>query len=776
MRRLVAGGCFDWSVEEGQVVVLSVRTLEEICREEAAARAAVTERQETDEGMAAGRGPPRGGGPGGPCPNIAVVRVNEPDEFDRTFLRATERDSAERLRAEVKIARLDSLEIVTRSRRLNVHVLEDVEVVGRDAEGNVFSSLEGMKFKWTLLASKQPEGLQDVLPTEILKFVGSDETARITVQGARTGRVLMRVECLEEESGYGGMQTEVEIAVLEPFLIAPSHLAVPPGAFFRVQLRTRGAPGEAEIAGAVPEPFVNFLLTVSGADPQLRVLDGQRGAVMAKNEDVFSARSPHIRLVATDIRIAENFEESKIAVLAVDILGARLTSLRSLQRAVEDAEEEANSRRPRASKRGGRGRGASQQQQPQREEARIAEGNATAIEPGETLRRLKEALMAPENEGLLEGLFYTSVRPFARPPPILQIQVPGFSDELENQMAHFDLHKRQGDIKRWSDEAISEREWILVEGRKYFIEIALFSQVYFSDRPKAEPELRALTIPENMDFGVECRGDADGRGDLMACPVDILAQSAAKAVLSIDARRLGSGEFLFDTAGPLPTAATIAEGQGAEERFDSLRAGHARDVWVTQKTARRRFRVLEPLRLAKGTPRVIVLLTSHSYLMKVEGGSGDVRFVSSHQGFVTVDSAGLLRGLSPGTSEVRIVDNKLGPEEQLVVRVVVVGKIEELRAGAGSDVIESGTQDLAFVFCHSRPALLVSVPDHFRESHRREGRLWGEGEGREAVNFQDYLRVANCSGVAKQASGSQVAENFFRDESNKWEWSLFVVL
>ena len=54
------------------------------------------------------------------------------------------------LKVEAKIAEIAKIEIITKSRILDVGDMQALEVVGYDKDGNMFSTLEGVKIEWAV--------------------------------------------------------------------------------------------------------------------------------------------------------------------------------------------------------------------------------------------------------------------------------------------------------------------------------------------------------------------------------------------------------------------------------------------------------------------------------------------------------------------------------------------------------------------------------------------------------------------------------------------------
>ena len=54
------------------------------------------------------------------------------------------------LRCESRVAQIHRIEILTKLRTIEVGDIEILEVIGYDEEGNSFSTLEGLRFEWTI--------------------------------------------------------------------------------------------------------------------------------------------------------------------------------------------------------------------------------------------------------------------------------------------------------------------------------------------------------------------------------------------------------------------------------------------------------------------------------------------------------------------------------------------------------------------------------------------------------------------------------------------------
>jgi len=64
------------------------------------------------------------------------------------------KETHDTFKCESRIAKVARIEILTKLRTIDVGNVETLEVLGYDEEGNVFSTLEGMRFEWTISPSE----------------------------------------------------------------------------------------------------------------------------------------------------------------------------------------------------------------------------------------------------------------------------------------------------------------------------------------------------------------------------------------------------------------------------------------------------------------------------------------------------------------------------------------------------------------------------------------------------------------------------------------------
>lgn len=74
-------------------------------------------------------------------------------------------ETGETLKSEVKIAEITRIEIITKTRTIDLEEAQAVEVIGYDREGNAFSTLEGIRFKWSLVKC---DNILEIIPIKVI--------------------------------------------------------------------------------------------------------------------------------------------------------------------------------------------------------------------------------------------------------------------------------------------------------------------------------------------------------------------------------------------------------------------------------------------------------------------------------------------------------------------------------------------------------------------------------------------------------------------------------
>ncbi|EZG78966.1 hypothetical protein GNI_030620, partial [Gregarina niphandrodes] len=191
---------------------------------------------------------PRGEVDGGACHDAVVVSSVLPASWtgpkERSWVFADDGNAG--VKAEVYVAKVARLEVETTAKAVAVGSAETLRVKAFDAEGNVFSSLEGLLFAWEAEAvagggrAISLGSLSDDVyrPSAVRRAMAErrQQSDVILIKGLESGRAVVHVKLLEP--GYEHVRpTSVWIDVVEPFAVTPSDLAVPPGAAFRTAVR-----------------------------------------------------------------------------------------------------------------------------------------------------------------------------------------------------------------------------------------------------------------------------------------------------------------------------------------------------------------------------------------------------------------------------------------------------------------------------------------------------------------------------------------------------------
>lgn len=156
-------------------------------------------------------------------------------------------------RAQVLVAPIVRLSFSTRDKRLAIGQLGDVSLLGYDAEGNVFSSLEGIPFLWevqgedevVVVEPVETDAVAGTVARRRVEEMGAQEQQRrngprwrsdaIVLRGKSTGRAIIRARLAMEQ--YRDVPpAEVAFLVHELVALSPAALLVPPAAVFALKL------------------------------------------------------------------------------------------------------------------------------------------------------------------------------------------------------------------------------------------------------------------------------------------------------------------------------------------------------------------------------------------------------------------------------------------------------------------------------------------------------------------------------------------------------------
>lgn len=163
------------------------------------------------------------------CQNSAMVQVGPRNDFDGiVWLTAQDVETDELLKCEARVRKIHRLEILTKFKTLDVGDFEQVELIGYDSEGNSFTTLEGLKFEWSVSGI----GRADFVDFKNSRFRTTErrhslekmnyQSDIVILKGVRTGRVTLSVELLDR-SYEERITTQVDIFVIEHFEVLPEN-------------------------------------------------------------------------------------------------------------------------------------------------------------------------------------------------------------------------------------------------------------------------------------------------------------------------------------------------------------------------------------------------------------------------------------------------------------------------------------------------------------------------------------------------------------------------
>ncbi|PRP86439.1 hypothetical protein PROFUN_05358 [Planoprotostelium fungivorum] len=186
------------------------------------------------------------------CSKSAIVTaVTSGDKFTRTatWILAEETTTGKILRCEVFVDWIESIEIQTTTRTISKDDVELLEIQAVDSQGNVFSSVMGLRFEWTIGVPENVSNSQvQVLSVVDFKDVNLDGPAILSEmekKGMRTSAVLVRgiefgkavVNSQLVETGHEVDTARVHLSVLDPLQIEPPSVYMVNGAKINYQLQ-----------------------------------------------------------------------------------------------------------------------------------------------------------------------------------------------------------------------------------------------------------------------------------------------------------------------------------------------------------------------------------------------------------------------------------------------------------------------------------------------------------------------------------------------------------
>eukprot|EP00434_Breviolum_minutum_P035844 symbB.v1.2.031743.t1/scaffold3487.1/size55659/6 len=314
LRVEASGGCFRWVSQRPDLVVVEEPLHEELPpRSEKAAEAACQEaclhagRQFLPEETQADDG----------CQAVAIIRsvAESIENVEKVLILAQDiQQPAVELRCEVYITNIDRIEVETSVRRINVDDVETLGVKAYDKQGNVFSSLEGLQFRWRLgnasilQSPKLVESAFKLSPVRRLLAEAGAQPDTVLLRGVATGRTTVGANLTIGKQVV--ISPEVHLTVLENIVVMPSLLYAPPMAHLQLQLKVLRGPRRPL------EEFPPLQLPVPHFRWHAQAIEGGEGVVFVESElgRVVTQRLGSGRVLAVDSRIENNTAATVIYV------------------------------------------------------------------------------------------------------------------------------------------------------------------------------------------------------------------------------------------------------------------------------------------------------------------------------------------------------------------------------------------------------------------------------------------------------------------------------
>lgn len=161
------------------------------------------------------------------CQSTAIVTLFANKYYNNViWITARDKETYDVLKVESRIASIARIEILTKLRTIDVGDIQVLEVLGYDSEGNVFSSLEGMRFEWSIQQNDQIlefVSVKDsaIKATDLRKQLENAyyQTDIIVAKGIKTGQVTVSVRVSEKDSFV--KEAAVVLYVIEHFILIP---------------------------------------------------------------------------------------------------------------------------------------------------------------------------------------------------------------------------------------------------------------------------------------------------------------------------------------------------------------------------------------------------------------------------------------------------------------------------------------------------------------------------------------------------------------------------
>eukprot|EP00928_Gymnodinium_smaydae_P024333 TRINITY_DN19717_c0_g2_i1.p1 TRINITY_DN19717_c0_g2~~TRINITY_DN19717_c0_g2_i1.p1 ORF type:complete len:2341 (+),score=306.18 TRINITY_DN19717_c0_g2_i1:64-7086(+) len=332
LRAEAHGGCFSWTSKRPDVVRVDFAETQE-CASNAAGNDGVSQKR--------GSCAPFGGDAS--CQTVAILESVSDTVGTSEKVLVTARDASKsgtEVFCEVHVAPIARLEVETRARHVGVGDVETLTAKAFDAQGNVFSSLEGLEFEWRVSDQGVLRGLPladsalQLSPARRQLVQRGAQSDILPLRGIATGRAKVSVQLRRPRAGARSTvaSPEVELVVAERLLVLPPLVHMPVGGILHPRLKIQpGFSADAPHRQAdVPLPAAHFRW-------RAELEDGSGSALsVASDTGITIAKGVGIgRVVVDDSRIQDNSAHASVTVATPSKLMVTAVALQGAPRADE---------------------------------------------------------------------------------------------------------------------------------------------------------------------------------------------------------------------------------------------------------------------------------------------------------------------------------------------------------------------------------------------------------------------------------------------------------
>lgn len=246
------------------------------------------------------------------CASKAFVMVAAPHEYSNTvWITARDKDTGSEVKVESRVADLKRIEILTKIRNVHIENFEILELIGYDAVGNAFTTLEGMKFEWAL---EQTSSIASYVSFKDAAMKTTDPRMKLESRGFQTdmsvliGHLPGHVVVSATFNGKKETKTSVKINIIEPFIAYPDYdFYLLPRTSLKMELFAILNKNHNETFKRISLPNKNYVWEISDSsigsiesNGELRVFD-KLGSATIK---IFDARAPENK-IETRVHVVE---------------------------------------------------------------------------------------------------------------------------------------------------------------------------------------------------------------------------------------------------------------------------------------------------------------------------------------------------------------------------------------------------------------------------------------------------------------------------------------